>query len=1466
MKIILLIFSVLISAQVLHCQLHYTQTNYTAKDGLSQNTVMDIIQDKEGFMWFATWDGLNKFDGYSFQSYKVKPGDGVRMSNSRIDKIVEDAYGYIWCLTYGKDVIRFNPYTEEFKNCIPENIGQYKYSNLITDIICLQDSSIWLKTRKDGVLKTNFITKDSVQLQLYSVKNGSLPNDIIHHIHSDKDHHYWILTDNGIHFINNQKQTETTFFSEKEGNTSAGNQSFYSYFEANNEIWFGSKRGRLWKYQKKSGKFTLMQLPTQALINGIYKRIDGSYFFSTYNDGFYVYSSGDEFTHFCQQNNTELPTNFIKNSYLANNGDIWLFQTIKGITRFTNDNKISFYPNENEIQKKETINSENFIHEDRNGYIWLHTPGAGLSHFDPATEKITPLYKDSINSEPIFSKHLHSVFSDKQGNLWFCPRSKQLCKISFSNAQFQKITSPIKSNNKLWNEARGLFCDSKNRIWISNKSGITNIYDHKLKYLGYLTNTGHINTHEEPFSGVVYCMAEDEDAIWLGCKGAGIVRLNEISTNSFKLKSYTYNSTDVYSLSNDNVYHIYFDDKQRMWIATFGGGVNLVIDHSTDKLKFINHRNNLSAYPISTCYRARYITSDYDHNICIGTTNGILICNDDFVEPTSISFKHYTYQINNDSCLSNNDVHFILVSKKHQTYLGTFGGGLNVMKDTNTKPYFTSSSKEDGLPSDILLAALEDRHNNLWMSTENGLTKYSPATNTLENFDETNIGYPVLFSEGGGIRDHQGYFYFATKNGTVRFHPDSISQKEQATPIAFTSLKIFNKKVSPQHSSILTEHINFTKELILNYKNNSFSIGYASLEMKSPQKIQYAYKLDGFEKEWNYVLNKREANYTNIHPGDYTLLVKSTNNAGVWSQKTRKLPIKILPSFWDTPIAYTVYVILFFGIIGIIVYILFFIYQLKNRLKVENELTEMKLHFFTDISHELRTPLTLISAPIEQVLNDPKLSPENRSQIQLVDKNAKRMLQLITQILDFAKLRKNKMKMHVEQIEVIKFILQLKENFQPIAEQNKISYQLKSELDSFNIWADKDKLEKIFFNLLSNAFKYLNGGNQVSIDIKEQTDVVAISVEDNGSGIHPKLQGHLFNRFENWVEKSSSAIPSSGIGLSIVKELVELHKGEIQLESKEGVGTKITILLKKGLHHFENDVDIIIDESIDNFSLPQHQFSELKNIEPSKKESDEKPSILLVEDNTDVRTFIANLLHPHYSVIEAQDGQQALELINQEIPDLIISDLMMPNMDGMELLSHIRKNISSSHIPFIILSAKSAVENQLSGFEKGADAYVTKPFSTSYLLSRVKSLLFQQQRIQEFYQNNTSQKTLSIEPDVIEVTSLDKQFMDALHQLLEKNIDNSNLVIDDLAEEMAMSRSVLFKKLKTLSGMSPVEFIKSFRLKRAAQLITDSEYSMTQISYMVGINDSRYFSKCFKTQYGVTPTQYRSKNSNKIEA
>nr|WP_320059115.1 two-component regulator propeller domain-containing protein [uncultured Bacteroides sp.] len=1440
-----------------------TFTHYSSKNGLSQNTVMYMLQDHNDFLWFATWDGINRFDGYNFTTYKARPDNDIALGNNRINWMGEDKWGYLWLLAYDYRVYRFDPKTEEFEPIPAE--GEWT-SAQITKVTILKNGTIWFTCKDEGVLR---ITphKDNphnYEVDAFTSKSKSFQVHKAYDITLDSQGSVWLLSDRGLGLFKPAQKMPFTYFAKNED--AEMSQAFYASCEQKEKLYFSSDRGHIWSYDKKNGNFHLISLPTDAKVVDIKVVSNHELLACTQSNGLYLYDADTEKVITIEiQKHRQLSQVHIKSAYVDRYKTVWFEvaepQTVCYLNMKTLTVKIKKI--KEELGEAVSSNPCFHIHEDVFNNLWIHPYAGGFSRYDRANDRIVSFYNEPGAPNWKFSSKIHSAMSDKQGNLWLCTHSKGLEKISFSDHQFHLNYIKDCKYESLINNVRSISQDKEKNLWIGMKSGKISIYDKKDIYQGYLTANGKIARHGTPLKGVAYSILQDKQGvIWIGTRGEGLVRAEQQGEH-YLISRFKYNEANIYSLSDNSIYSLYEDDKGILWVATFGGGLNY-IQKEAGQYKFINYRNNLKNFPITTCGKVRHIAADHQGYIWLGTSCGTVRFKNHFKIPEDIKFDVYTHIPGDEKSLSNNEVHWVLPTKKDGLYLLTFGGGLCKFTgyDITGKPVFRSYTIKDGLASDVLLSAQEDRNGNLWISTEKGVCKFIPSTGYSKNFADNELGISeAQFNEGSSYQSYDGNIYFGTTHGSLSFHPGNIRISNYVPKIVFSKLSVMNTETSPAvKGSVLTQNINDTKKLILPHSKNVLTLTFSALDMIHTDNIRYRYKLENFDDDWIYSGEQQHAaTYTNLPTGHYVFHVKSTNGDGVWCNNERTLMITVQPVFWETIWAYIIYIVVISGLTYITFHILFVIFRLKHEVSVEQKIADVKLRFFTDISHELRTPLTLIAGPLECVLTNNQLPIEIRKQLQLMQRNTERMLRLVTQILDFRKIQNHKMKLCVQQIEVVSFVQRIMENFNALAEEHLLDFVFYAECERIYLWADSDKLEKVIFNLLSNAFKYTPDGKMVKIVIIENIKKVSIEVQDQGIGIPENKRNSLFVRFEDHLNQKYFSRQSSGIGLSLVKELVDLHKGTIIVDSTPSKGSRFVVELLKGREHFDDSTEFILDDiPVQTIVGPLDEdiIQEELDINPEKC----KQVMLLVEDNQELRNFLRHLFLDEYIIYAAANGFEGLSKALDILPDIIISDVMMPEMDGLEMVKALRKDVSTSHIPIVLLTAKTDIESRLQGLEIGADDYIMKPFSASYLKARIINLLQRRKDMQEFFTTNLieeKQREKNLEKQV-QMTTQDRNFLEKLKALIEKNLDNSELHIDDFVKEMAVSRTIFFKKLKALTGLGPNEFLKEMRIRKAAQLMENKDYNITQIAYMVGINGSRYFSRCFKAKYGVTPSEYRT--------
>ena len=1441
----LLIYMVLLIPTMLLAQPICQIQHFSIYNGLVQRTVSDIVQDSKGFIWFSTWNGLNRYDGYTFKNYKAYPGDGCTLTSNRILRIVPDQQNNIWCQTYDARVYLFESHQEKFIDILQPFEQKSGETYIVRKIYALSKGVSWIVCDHGAfrVDERKLENEDEGAITPYTPEIGNLPGRKISRIEQDADGDEWIFTDKSVCIVGQKTISDKTHFT--------------SFCENNEKMYLiSSKRLAIYNQQNKQVQYEEIPL-NYSRLNCMLSLGKDTIGIGTNNGIILFFAKSKQFR------NVEMHFNVMR-LFEDSHNELWLFsKEQRGIVRYDPlANEQQHYETPTQNMPKAELRSRDVIFEDSQGTLWVVPHLGCLSYYDREDKELKPYYTDYSKPESKFTPVILNFYVDNQKNFWYA-NNFWMDKISFFPNASQLTTFDS------GHETRAIMVDKQQNLWVANKKGVIRIFNPDKTLKGYLTPEGIISPKAISFSRNIYCFTEDEQGnIWMGSKWDGIIRLSPKRDGSFQIRNDVHKEEDPYSLSNNSVYCIYQDSKKRMWIATHGGGINLLQETANGKIRFLHNGNLLKGYSKDKFNKVRVI-KEVNNALLVGTTEGLITFSCNFERPEDIKFYDNVRIPDLASSLSSNDVIYIYTDSHKNSYVLTFTGGINQIISDNLLTdhiQFKTYTKRNGLVSDLVLSMIEDQQRNLWVISENTLAKFDPENGTFEHYNEKHLQKEIYFSEASpAILQNQ--LILGTDAGILKINPTAFSKSSYTPPIVFTSLKI--QGVQQQLD------LDDLEELKLKPDERNVSFLFAALDYINPTSISYAYRLKGLEEKWNEVENSRTASYINLPPGNYELQIRSTNSDGVWTDNIRKLSVNVTPTFWETSWAILFYIISFILFTSTIVYIILYIYKLRHQIYMEQQLANVKLRFFTDISHELRTPLTLITSPVGEVLEHESLTPSARKLLTVVHNNTERMLRLVNQILDFRKIENKKMKLLLEKTDIVELLQKVMDNFRLIAEEKNINFRLQTDKESIHCWIDQDKVEKIIFNLLSNAFKYTPANKSITVYAHTTKDKVVISVADEGIGIDPKKQQTLFQRFETLVNNNILQ-PSSGIGLSLVKELIELHQGNIQVNTETGIGSEfiVTLPLDQKVYEGKENAEFILSDipSTHNQKDSKHKaifpIPEKKNIlqeniaycDVDDKTDEEFISVLIIEDNTELRSFLNDILSGTYKVIEATNGQEGLEQALQYIPDFIISDVMMPVMDGLDMVKAIKEQRDICHIPIILLSAKSSLDDRISGLEHGIDDYITKPFSSTYLKIRIKYLLQQRKQLQELYLKQWS-KTLKktpvpiadIEPTPPQITSFDEEFMKRVMEIMNNQMDNSDFIIDEFAKKLGMGRTVFYQKLKSLTGLSPIDFVREMRIKRAKQLAESGEYNVSTIAYMTGFNDPKYFSKCFKKRYGVSP-------------
>ena len=1342
----------------------------TSQDGLATNSVFSIVQDNKGFLWFGTYDGLNRYDGYKITAYKTIEGDTTSISENNIRTICKDDKGNLWIGTWYSGLNKFDLITEKFTRYQhdADNLSSISSNNIIS-LCCDKSGNIWIGTSNGGLNKFDPINDKFLCYKNNPDDPSSISGNSIYSIYEDRNGTLWIGTDaGGLNKFNRESETFTSFKSNAADSKSISSNNVTSIFEdRNSSLWIGTATGGLNKFDRESGKFER------------YPNTPSSSTFSSY---------------------------------------IWT------------------------------------IFEDSEGTLWIGTDGAGLSVFNRQNKEFIWYKQSSNNPKSLNDNTIISICEDRTGNLWFGTWNGGVNKFSKTEKKFITIVhNPDDPNSLSGNSIYPVFEDRFGDLWIgTDVNGLNRISKKTNKFTRFFNQPDDPNSIS---SNTTYSICEDIFGnLWIGTTDG----LNRFDRNTNKFAHFKNIPNDPSSICNNAISQMFLDSKGDLWIGVANGGLDKLVKGSTGFIHYKPDPKNPKSISPQTIFA---INEDQSGNLWVGTNGGGL----SMLDKNKEEFIHFKNDPGNSFSISNNSVSVIHRDKNGTLWIGTNGGGLN--KYNPKDKTFIRFREKDGLPNEMICGILEDDAGNLWISTYKGVSKFNPQTEKFKNFGVEDGLQGNEFNTWAFCKSKSGRMYFGGTNGLSYFHPDSLKDNLVIPPVVITDFQLLHKPVQIGYDpnwerTILQTSIAETKQIDLKYDDNIISLEFSALDFNNPERNQYTYILEGFDKNWTRTTAKRRfVTYTNLDPGEYTFRVKGSNNDEIWNEAGTSLKIIIHPPWWATWWSYILY-----GFVSILIFASstrFYLnrQRMKTQLELEHEhakkleeVDKMKSNFYANISHEFRTPLMLILGPVEKLLSKVK-EEDNQKQAGLIKGNAKRLLTLINQLLDLSRLEAGKLKLKASFGNIAQFVKGLAMEFESIAERKDISLKVLMEKEFVEAYFDKEKLEKIITNLLSNAFKFTPSGGRITVKLSEtSTNQVEIIIRDSGIGIPKSELTKIFDRFYQVDGSHTREHEGTGIGLALTKELVELHKGNIFVDSVEGHWTEVKLNFPLGREHL-TDAEII-----DAGDFEMHKIENVEELAKSDSEAEEllndnlidKTIVLIVEDNSDVREYIKDALMETYHVEEAANGEQGLRKAEKFIPDLIVSDIMMPKMDGYEMTRQLRQNDKTSHIPIILLTAKSDKDSRLEGLGLGADDYLIKPFDSDELLARIKNLIETRRRLQEKFGTGAA---ILKKPEKANLSCLDEQFMNRIMMVVDEHLAEEEFSIEEFGKDVGMSRSQMHRKLKALTGKSASVYLRTVRLVKAKQLIEEKKGTISEISYQVGFSSPAYFSRCFKDEFGFTPSE-----------
>lgn len=1398
--IFLFVYLPLIKAQEPCIFSDYLFNSISIEQGLSQSSVLCLIQDNYGFIWMGTKYGLNRYDGYRFVSYRYNPADSNSLQSNEIIQLKLDYHGDILIGTRGGGLSKYIYKTHSFVRipAIPKNAS-------VNAIYVDTDSTLWIGStaglfRGKEIPGTNRYHFENLSVHaIYKNAQGAIippTKQLISVVSVYKEGRHSFLTgmDKGICRFNLESQV----FQQLDMQALNQAKVISILSDGQGKTYIGSSEG-------------------MALVDSSYSKQPTI----RYYDAF-------------QPAKRRLKVNWVNQILLDNNHTLWGATRGGGLFKLDKSGNIIQYFKAHPGKGYINDNVINALLIDNTGVLWIGTESRGCNTLDLNRKKFQHVEVTSFKSEQNQEHQVTAITGDKNHTIWVGTAFNGINKISFSSGG--QLTAENFNNISVFstmptNEIISMKLDHAENLWVGMAiNSIAKVDKHN-------------SISSMPTAGFVFSIYEDQNHhLWYGTWGNGLGLIEQTAQTPLVFNS---QSGTLKSLSNDVVLSITDDQKQNLWVGTKGGGVNVA--------------------PIQVLLTGQS------------------------------GFVNYAVAENDSTSLSNNDVNCIFQDSRGTVWIGT-SHGLNKTicpsgKDWNECIYqgklkFASYYQSDGLPNNVVCGILEDTQGFLWISTMDGLSKLNPDNETFTNYNANDGLQGNEFHTNAYYKASDGRLFFGGVNGITVFNPAEIKQNPYLSQITITALKVFDTDVHPKQKIlnrvILHQDITSTKKITLSHKQKEFTFEFSGMHFSNTANVRYKYRMLGFNEAWRLTgPNEHAATYTNLFEGDYTFQVKATNNDGIWSDKIAEIQITVLPPFWRTPLFYVIY------FLSILVLLFFFRkYSLiaateKTKLKLEAlekkkmmEVTESKMRFFTNISHEIRTPLTLIFSPLERVINQGKLDEESQSSLLLVKKNVSRLLSLTNQLLQLRKLDIGILEPQYESVNCKNYLNDILGYFENQIKRKNIQLHLQvvDISDDEVVWIDKEMITTTLYNLLSNAYKYSREHGNIHIKMskvslkdlgtqremrkmKHLTHWLQIEIRDDGVGIPSKELNRIFHRFYQSSNSLAAGQTGSGIGLSIVKEYVELHQGLVKAASQLGNGTTMQVYLpldkkhvsdkqiKKQLDHkrvFENLEPIV---TVSEMPASSEKINDLAQSQPTR--------LLIVDDDLDMLNFLKSHFNQAYQVITATGGKEAWDLVQKELPELVISDVMMPDVDGMELCNRIKQQVETSHIPVILLTAKAGDDSMIEGYEKGADRYISKPFSLHVLDAQVVQLLATRKHLIDLY----SRKIL-LKPRDITITSTDEKFLSRLMEIIEENLSDSDFDVTEVVDKMHMSHSAVLKKLKALTNTSLVEFVRRHRLNKAALIFQQDKLPVNEVAYMVGFSDPKYFSKCFSKQFGKTPSEY----------
>lgn len=1356
MKRTLLIILCLCSLTSLRAVNEFPFRHLRVNDGLSNSQINYITKDSQGFMWFSTSYGLNRYDGYSFKIFTRNSKDPYSLPENNVDDVQEGADGLLWVHTMHNGYVYYNPDKETFHPAGP------------------------LLREKYGIPDEPYL------------------------MYIDKEKNIWSYAYHGTHHYD-MKEGKLYFYPVSEEYKQQG-VSIASFSEDESGVLILYSNGY---FERIDSETKDIDLRNNDLVNGLPSQ--------RHRYGILVDSSGDY--------------------WVYGDGGIWVYHPEAGNWEFINNRKDSPYVL--------TGNHVSDVKMDTKNQIWVAVDHGGINVIDPSQRTIKYLQNDIFDERSILQNSITILYCDDGGGVWMGYYKRGIS--YYNESVFKFRTDHLSEFNRMKNFAAdvNMIVEDKNEnLWVGTSNGLI--------LMNRAANERKIYQHtagRNSLSGdVIVCLLKSTDGkTWIGTFRNG---LNVFDGQHFA--HYRHQPGNANSLINDNVWALAEGANGTIWIGTLGNGLQS-LDPRTGKF-------TRTAQP-GTGFESDYVANicvARDGNLYLATSYGMVV-----YQPATNTFERLLANRKGSQRFSHQVLNMVYEDSRALLWIAT-AEGINLYDRKNDEVIIPVA--DEALKNEIILGIVEDNNKNMWITTTtsifNVIVSSDPRTGTFmytaHRYGELDGLQGQQFNTRSIVKTRRGEIIAGGIQGLSFFNPEAIKYNNETPRVEFTDLQLFNQTVEIDSvyngNRILTQAINRTQEIRLKHRQNVFSVTFSGMNYILPEKTQYMYMLEGFNPEW-LAADANKITYTNLAPGRYTLKVKAINSDGFSNHAVSELRVIITPPFWASPVAYALYTLLVIALLFLArKQILrnerqkFKLAQIEQEAQQKHEIDDMKLRFFTNISHELRTPLTLIISPLENVIRQTR-DEGQKGKLEMVHRNAVRLLNMVNQLLDFRKSDVKGHQLNPAQGDIVEFVHNISNSFKEYSEKKSVHLIFFTAIKELLMVFDEDKMGKIIMNLLSNAFKFTPEGGRVDVSLDllpataEQTERLEIRISDTGIGIKDEDKELIFERFFQVQQKSGQKTSGSGIGLHLVKEFVALHNGTITVFDNLSKGTVFVVTLPV----------VHAQVAAKPEAGPTAEEENIETLEHIALAQD-MPLVLIVDDNEDFRLFMRDSLATEYRVEVAADGSKAWQMIPELQPDIIVSDVMMPEMDGNELCRLVKNDIRTSHIPLVLLTARSAKEQKLEGLESGADDYVTKPFDFDILNLRIKRLLQLRQKRQENFNPQ-----MEIAPSDITITSLDEKLIQKAIKYVEDNISRSELSVEELSSELGMSRVHLYKKMVSITGKTPIEFIRIIRLKRAAQFLRESQQTVSEIAFQTGFSNPKYFRKYFKDEFGVLPSEYQNK-------